>query len=67
MDMYEMQIAAETRQAQRREEAEIRHALRAARAGSRGADGRTGRIGTWWWRRLRPGTPRSSTPLPNAS
>ena len=66
MDMYGMEIYAETRLAQRREEADIRRLLRAARAAAEG-DGSAERVGAWWRRWLRPGTARPSSPLPEAS
>jgi len=61
MDTYGMEIYAETRLAQRHEEADIRRLLRAARAAAE-SDGSIGRVGAWWRRWLRP-----STPLPEAS
>ena len=67
MDMYGMEIYAETSLAQRREEADIRRLLRAARAAAAETDGSTGRIGARWRRWLRPGMARSSTPLAEAS
>jgi hypothetical protein len=67
MDMYGMEIYAETRLAQRREEADIRRLLSTARAAAAQHDGSTGRVGARWRRWLRPGTTRPSTPLPKAS
>jgi hypothetical protein len=66
MDMYGMEIYAETRLVQRHEEADIRRLLRAARATGEG-DGSGGRDGAWWRRWLRPGSTRSSAALPEAS
>ena len=61
MDMYGMEIYAETRVAERRDDADIRRLLRAARAPE--TDGSA----AWWRRWLRPGTARPSTPQPEAS
>jgi hypothetical protein len=63
MDMYEMEIAAETRIAQDREAADIRRLLHAARADEDGSV----RTGAWWRRWLHPGGTRSSAPLAEAS
>ena len=63
MNMYGMEIYAETTLAHRHEAADIRRLLRAAAD----TDGSAGRIGAWWRRWLRPGAARSSTPLPEAS
>lgn len=62
-----MEIAAETRVAQRREEADIRRLLRAARAAHDETDGPTGPGSAWWRRWFRPGSTRPSMPLPEAS
>ena len=67
MDMYGMEIYAETIVEQRRDEADIRRLLRAARASAADTDGSAGRVGAGWRRWLRPGSARSSTPLPEAS
>jgi hypothetical protein len=66
MDMYGMEIYAETRLAERRDEADIRRLLRAAHAAAE-TDGSSGRVGARWRRWLRPGTTRPSTPLPEVS
>lgn len=67
MDMYGMEIYAETIVEQRRDEADIRRLLRASRASAAETNGSGGRVGAWWRRSLRPGSARPSTPLPEAS
>jgi hypothetical protein len=66
MDMYGMQVDAETRREQRIEGADTRRMLRAAREGSGSADG-SGRSGSGWRRWVQPGTNRPSAPSPEAS
>jgi hypothetical protein len=67
MDMYGMEIHAETRLRQQLEDADIRRLLRAARAASGEADGTAGRFGVWPRRGQRPATSRLTTPLAEAS